>query len=126
MRTLTSPRFHAAAWMFLVGIGMLLPGDALPPIGSWLPASLEAWLDKIEHFIAFFIMTILVWRVLSPAGTTRRPVLASAAWTLGYALLLEALQIPHPSRFWAPADLLADVLGVAVGVVIVISVSRPR
>ena len=40
------------------------------------------------------------------------PLLGAVVLTLGYALLLELLQLLVPGRFWEPKDLLADIVGV--------------
>ncbi len=91
---------------------MLLPGDSLPQIGKWLPVSLPGWIDKLEHLVAFLIMVVLVHRSLRSGSGSERPLLAAALLTLSYALLLELLQLLVPGRTWAPADLLADLVGV--------------
>lgn len=98
---------------------MLLPGDSLPQIGKWLPTSLRGWIDKLEHLAAFLIMMVLVHRSLRTAGRSERPQLTAALLTLSYALLLELLQLLVPGRTWAPADLLADLVGVllALGII---------
>ncbi len=120
MRNLPSPATQAILWAILVGIGMLLPGNALRSLTLWMPLSLEAWVDKIEHFVGFGVLTILLARALRRSPRVRKPLAAAAASTFGYGLLLELLQIPHPSRSWEPSDLVADGLGVALGVALVL------
>ena len=112
MKPLRSPHTHAILWALVVTIGMLLPGDALPPFRGWLPVNLQGWVDKIEHLVAFFVMMILAFRSLRASGLVERPLLVAIVATCGLALGLEILQIPHPSRHWAPADLVADAIGI--------------
>jgi len=109
-----SPHMHAWLWASVVGVLMLLPGDAFPfpQLGRWLPQTFEGWIDKVEHLVAFAVMVVLVHRSLRASGRSQRPLLTAALLTLGYALLLELLQLVVPGRTWAPADLVADLVGV--------------
>jgi len=84
---------------------MLMPGKAIPDVGI-------QWGDKIAHAAVFFLMTVLLSRSLAATGRFRRPVLAAALLTLGYAFALELAQLATPDRYWELADLVADGLGV--------------
>jgi len=120
-----SPNMHAWLWATLVGVLMLLPGDAFPQMGHWLPQSFEGWIDKVEHLVAFAVMVVLVHRSLRESGRIQRPLLTAAFLTLGYALLLELLQLVVPGRTWAPADLVADLVGVLLPLPIISRIGGP-
>ncbi len=115
VKLLTSPHLHAGLWIVTISALMLMPADALPEIRSLLPASLEQWIDKVEHFAAFLFMTVLLARSMDRLEGMARPVPRAAGWTLAIAFFLEALQAPIPWRYFDPLDLVADGLGVLCG-----------
>jgi len=92
-----------------------MPAEALPEFESWLPLSLERWIDKLQHIFAFIVMVVLVARSLSDLDDVERPVLKSAFLTLVISFSLEALQILVPWRHFDVADLVADAAGVLIG-----------
>lgn len=93
---------------------MMVPAGALPDLRPWLPLTLEQWIDKIQHILAFAVMTVLLARSLNEVEDFRRPLLAAALLTLGYSFFLELLQAPLPWRYFDPGDLVADTVGVLV------------
>lgn len=101
---------------------MLLPGGALPPIRSWIPMSLDAWIDKLAHLALFAVQVPLLERALRRRRERRAARWLAFALTLAYAVLLEAGQTLVPLRYWEPADLVADALGALLGV----SLTSPR
>ncbi|WP_288369993.1 VanZ family protein [uncultured Marinobacter sp.] len=77
--------------------------------------------DKINHLIAFLELTIvtrLAWPRLSAIWYT--PAL------LGFGLLLEVVQANLPYRDFSLADVLADGLGIAIGMLPWPGTRRPR
>jgi VanZ family protein len=94
---------------------MMMPAEALPEFESWLPLSLERWIDKLQHIFAFMVMVVLVARSLSDLDDIERPVLKSAFLTLVISFSLEALQTLVPWRHFDVADLVADAAGVLIG-----------
>lgn len=122
---LRSPHLHAVLWTAVVGVLMLLPGDALPQIGRWLPQSFAGLTDKIAHLVVFLVMVVLIHRSLRASGRFERPLLMAALLTLIYALLMESLQVLVPGREGSLADLVADVVGVLLPLPIISRVARP-
>ena len=116
MRSLRSPHLHAGVCAATIVVLMMLPAEALPKFGHWLPHSLDQWIDKIQHIIAFMVMVVLLSRSLRERQDIQRPILMAAILTLGFSFLLEALQALIPWRTFAPADLIADTVGVLIAV----------
>jgi len=116
VKHLRSPHVHAGLWVATVAVLMMLPAEALPDFGFPLPLSLNQWVDKIQHLVAFMIMMVLLARSLSELEDIQRPVLLAAISTLAISFFLEALQALVPWRYWDPADLVADTLGVLMAV----------
>jgi VanZ family protein len=118
MRYLSSPLHQAVAFALFVGVLMLLPGGAVPPVPS------VDWLDKAVHLVLFLVLTVLVIR--SCRATTRfsRPDLTGASLAFVYALFLELSQGVIPGRFWDPLDVLAGGVGVLVGLFLQSAVHR--
>lgn len=69
--------------------------------------------DKFNHLIAFMELTILA-RLSWP----RVRMLTSAGLLLGFGLLIELLQAPLPYRQFSIFDLLADGIGIALGLAV--------
>ena len=65
--------------------------------------------DKAEHFIAFYVLT-----VLAAAAFPKRNVLAIAAWLSGFGALIEFVQglaiVSRDRDFW---DWVADTIAIA-------------
>lgn len=106
MRYFRSPHHQAAAFALFLAVVMLAPGGAVPPVPTF------DWVDKVVHLVLFTVMTVLLIRSLTVTKRIRRPVLAAVALALVYAAILEVLQGIIPGRFWDPADLVANALGV--------------
>lgn len=128
MILLRSPHLHAALWIGLISVLMMVPADPFSRVESWLPLSLEDWFDKIQHFMAFLVMVVLLARSLREQGALRRPILIAALATLAVSFLLEEAQIVVPWRHFDVKDLVADTLGVLAGVLVARALlgRRPR
>ena len=90
---------------------------------SWLafspapPPGLDTGWDKLNHFSAFAALTVTGcvafarrWRV--------------AAWLLAYGVLIECVQSQIPSRRAEAADVLADAVGIVIGLTVAAWVLR--
>ena len=85
-------------------------------IVSWLafrssatPGPSIGW-DKLDHFAAFAMLAlnaVLVWRYESAAG------IAAALWV--YGVLIELVQTQIPGRSGEVGDVVADALGITIG-----------
>ncbi|HSP38734.1 MAG TPA: VanZ family protein [Frankiaceae bacterium] len=75
--------------------------------------------DKVVHFLIFATLAALGRRA-------RLPVLPLVIGLVGYAVGSELVQSLEPHRDGTPTDALADVLGVAVGGLVVPFANRVR
>jgi len=90
----------------------LQPGYATPPrlLGS----------DKIEHLLAFMTLALL-----ARMGWPRQPVWALGIILLGYGLGLEVVQaMEWVGRTASMADVVADFIGLVIGFVLALIISR--
>lgn len=108
------------AWAGLTAAALLLPASDLSdwmPGVPWMRLALvfAGWgLDKLVHGALFGVLAALVAR--STAGVAlRRPALTVFTVAALYALALEAAQHWVPDRRADALDLLADLVGIALG-----------
>lgn len=106
--------FHDPAWrprwagmwvalMLVVAVAALSPGAAAP---SMSPS------DKLDHLLAFGALAVAGGLALHEGW---RSALVVAASMVTYGGLIELAQTQVPGRFGDSADLLADTVGVALG-----------
>ena len=83
-----------------------IPGGAMPVIEF-------AWIDKIEHFAAYGLWTLLLLLSgLLGAGPFPRRAARALGWSLALAIVDELLQtIPALHRVGDPLDVAADAIG---------------
>lgn len=67
-------------------------------------------LDKINHLLAFAVLAVQ-WRLAFP----RMHRIGVILGLLSYGVLIELIQLPLPHRSAEGADIIADALGVALG-----------
>ncbi|MCX8010321.1 MAG: VanZ family protein [Ignavibacteria bacterium] len=96
--------------MILV-VATSLPSSKLPQIGLS---------DKLEHFIAYFVLAVLVFLVLltqeKKSIFSTKPYLFTMIVIVLYAILDELHQSLIPGRYCEVIDLAADVIGGLLGV----------
>ena len=86
---------------------------------SWLaftpapPPGLDSVWDKLNHFAVFALLT-----VTSCVGYTSRWRVAAAL--LGYGIFIECVQALIPERTAEAADVLADAVGITIGLAVVV------
>ena len=98
-------------WAVLVAIGLEVPGSALP--GS--PESVDReLLANVAHFVFFFAMTVLATLRF---GWHRRWLILGGS--IVYGLALELLQTVVPDRTVRVADLVVNLLGAVLGLLLV-------
>ena len=91
---------------------------------SWLaftpapPPGLDSGWDKLNHFGAFALLT-----VTACVGYTSRWRVAAAL--LGYGIFIECVQAFIPERTAEAADVLADAVGIAIGLAVAAIFLRP-
>lgn len=83
----------------------------------------ELPLDKLRHLAAF---GTLAWVAMQGFGRGRRAVPAVAAALLAYGVLIELVQRHVPGRHASLADVLADALGIGLGLLLARGFSPAR
>ena len=94
-----------AVWMIFLLVVSLVPISAPK---TRLPA------DKIEHFIAYGMTAILLFRHLAARGRTTRIFFVSVLIASVYGALLEVLQGLTPYRQFSIGDMVANTAGAVV------------
>ena len=102
----SKPYLKPLFWIALIGsyIAAILPQDMAPTIG---PLS-----DKWTHFLAFAVLTLLLrlaYRISS---------IQTTAVLLFYALFIEFSQYFTPNRCAEVLDVVADAIGIAIGLLL--------
>jgi len=99
-------------WIALVGsyIAAILPQEIAPTLG---PLS-----DKWTHFIAFSVLTLLL------RLSYRTQVLWTVAAMLFYAVFIEVSQYFTPNRCAEFLDVVADAIGIAIGLLLYAELRR--
>ena len=107
LKPLRHPRAWLALWwlaVVLVFAACLVPARDLP--------SVPRGFDKVEHFLAFFLLAASAVQLYA----TRRALWRAALGLLALGVAIELAQFAFTrSRSMDPADVLADALGVAAG-----------
>jgi VanZ family protein len=106
MLQFSKPYLKPLFWIALVGsyIAAILPQDMAPTLG---PLS-----DKWTHFLAFAVLTLLLrlaYRISS---------IQTTAVLLFYALFIEFSQYFTPNRCAEVLDVVADAIGIAIGLLL--------
>lgn len=106
---MSAPRLHTALlWRLL--LWTLVAGVTWLAVSPRPPASADLGWDKLNHASAFIALAFCACQ--AHAGARWR----SMAALLAYGVLIELLQSQVPNRSADPVDVLADALGIALGV----------
>ena len=99
-------------WIALVGsyIAAILPQEIAPTLG---PLS-----DKWTHFLAFSVLTLLL------RLSYRIKVIWTVAAMLFYAVFIEVSQYFTPNRCTEFLDVVADAIGIAIGLLLYAGLRR--
>jgi len=87
------------------------------------------FIDKIAHFLEYFLFLVLMYRALSNAPlhwTGFRGYLGAALLSVAYAGLDEFHQSFVPGRRADPLDFMFDTIGIIVAVFVVFRLNRRR
>ncbi len=93
------------AWgvsLFVLITVSVMPGTALPKMSGGL--------DKIEHFLAYFIVGALAFKAFLDPKTRN----AICVFLIGVGVMLEVLHKYIPGRYFEYADMGANILGVVL------------
>ena len=103
-------------WALLIMLLTLSPGESMPRTNLWQEL---LNFDKAAHFFVFSILVLLMIVGLSKQYTyeklRRKAVVYSLSASIGYGLLIEAIQYAIPDRSFELADLLANTTGCFIG-----------
>lgn len=117
MDILFSPR--GQAWWRALLVLLLL-------VISWLafspkpPDGIDTGWDKANHLLAFATLAVVSALSLAGAQRQRKVVLG----LLAYGIFIELVQSQIPGRSAEPADVLADMAGVALGLLLLAALER--
>jgi VanZ family protein len=98
----------AVGWALVAAI-VVLSLISLPPVGPDIPQG-----DKYRHVLGYFLLT--AW--FAQITATRRILLAHALGFVVLGIVLEGLQSLNPERQVEGLDMLANALGVALGLAV--------
>jgi len=106
----------ALLWMMALVVGNGVPGSSLPDIGFSIPHR-----DKLQHFIAWMLLSWWWWRAVAPVApgqraAVRMPLLFIWLLPATFGVIDEFRQQWVPYRSAELADLAADFLGSATAV----------
>ncbi len=86
---------------------------------SIVPELSLTFVDKIAHFIAFFVYTVFVIIAIAPYASSKRKLIKlSIAWSAFYGVFDEVHQYYVPGRDCNIYDWFADLAGVILAIVL--------
>jgi VanZ family protein len=77
--------------------------------------------DKVQHLLAFGVLSLVTGLTMAPG---RRQTIWAVVWMLLFAIFIELVQSQLPTRTADVVDVLADGLGIALGVVLLLGLRR--
>ncbi|WP_017732052.1 VanZ family protein [Nafulsella turpanensis] len=103
-------------WALIILLLTLSPGESMPETDLW--DELLSF-DKVAHFFVFSLLVLLMIVGLTKQYSyellRRKAVVYSLSVSIGYGLLIEAIQMVIPDRHFELADLLANTTGCFIG-----------
>jgi len=97
---------------------------SLADISGVLPDTNIKFQDKILHFLAYLVLSVL-WGYYTILLKTKNAIIYSFLATLIFGVILELVQeVVNPSRDYDILDLLANCIGIMFGTVVVIWYNR--
>ena len=91
----------------------LISIEYLATTSTSIPIVENSW-DKLNHFIAFFILYILLY-----SGFKIFTTLANVSLLLVFALQIEIVQYFIPNRYFSLLDVVADGVGILIAIGII-------
>lgn len=101
-------RWTCTALFVAVGTAALTPGDMAPTVTAS---------DKIDHLLAFAALSATALLAMAPGP---RRSIAAAASMCSYGVVIEVLQTQVAGRSAEFQDVLADAVGAALGVAVIV------
>jgi VanZ family protein len=113
----------AAFWFMVIMVLLSLPGESFPTVEIWKP-------DKIAHVLLFGMQAVLLWIGLEIPRRIRflrlPPLPIAAVATVLFGAASEGYQHVFTSRLADPYDVIANVAGVLLALLIVRALHPPR
>src|SRR5687768_11190855 len=102
----------AILWSIVVLFLTLLPGEEFPEVQV-------VGIDKLVHFFIFGLVMVLssfgLYKISAHTGAIQNPVLISFFYSITFGVAIEILQLFVPNRNFSLLDIIANVIGVALG-----------
>lgn len=118
-----SASLPALVWALLILVLLSLPGSSFPSVRIWQP-------DKIAHLLLFGMQTLLLWYalVLPSEQNIWKWKAALTAWavTSAFGALSEVYQDLATSRMMDPWDMLANVAGATIALLVMRGIGAAR
>ena len=119
----------AARWLPWIALVLaaavaMVPGDRLT---QWIPEVLtKPGRDEVMHAVGFFILTLCFrgWR--GPSASPVRWIPGAMVILILFALVHEGVQLWIPGRVISSGDLLADGIGIVVGITFCLLLKSPE
>ena len=73
----------------------------------------ESFWDKSNHFIAFFVLNILL-----SLAFKKYSIIKKTLWLLAFAVQIEVVQYFIEGRYFSLMDIVADSIGIVIGIVL--------
>ncbi len=116
--SITAPLFLWAALMITVSS---VPGKKLPKVAIW------NW-DKLAHTFEYFIFSLLLFRYCYSGRhfAINVSIKVTAFIGMAYAILDELHQLLIPNRSCTWQDMIADIIGVGLGVYLAVQLYKRK
>lgn len=108
--------FLTYGWATAILVVSVMPAEDLPSLHIWEP-------DKVMHAAVYGLLTWLVWLMLQKSRRNHRPlknVIYAAGLCIAYGFCIEMIQKMLPTRLFDLYDALANSIGCALAVVLVL------
>lgn len=124
-RDLLAVHLPTVAWFLAMSLALAAPADTAD-LPGWFPPWLHFQaLDKVVHALLFGVAACLLARSLRRLPRVPVPLLAAFLLTVLYGVATEIGQHVLTDRSGDPADVAADAVGAAAGVLVAIPLRRP-
>jgi VanZ family protein len=110
----------AIVWSLTVVVLTLIPGEQIPNVPIF-------GIDKLVHVFIFGLMMTLTAAGLYKSSlytSIKKPILIAVVYSLGFGIIIEFIQPFIPGRSFSLFDILANVMGVALGYGVYLFVRR--
>lgn len=87
-----------------------------------VPVLTEA--DWLAHGLAYMLQTLLLYCLFRPMTAPSRAIVAAAGTAALFGTVMEVVQVVMPGRFFEIQDVLANGVGIGVGVVLLLGFRR--